>query len=419
MSTKELSGKEYYEAGEACFYRNRKKANGNELSRHIFVNLGAHEQASWVVQAFIESAVLTRVGAAPEGWKEFIEYCASCHGKEINGNRLAIQANSLLAKVSAPASVSDSGDLPEPAIVDPGRFGVAYSLKQMAEYGAKKTSAARHAALEDAAKTADSFTCGTCGMDGKAGNAIRSLIYAAPTQSTQQPDTGYFGSETLATHYVKQPDADKDRLLAALERAAAAEDALRALTDECNNDAIPGWEDRMQACIERANRILAPQATQQPDAGEPPLKRESQWVQWYRENKGVSYYEARNEWERRSAALVPPPQVAPMLEPSGNTGELPQVAQGDEPLTIADFTALIDDYQCAQKDGSANDRANARIALMNAYRSALSRQPSAGDAKAIARLEVAALQLDAVPGMFGFGDDIRSAIAMIQRGKND
>jgi hypothetical protein len=34
----------------------------------------------------------------------------------------------------------------------------------------------RAAALEDAAKVADTFTCGLCGMDGKAGAAIRALI---------------------------------------------------------------------------------------------------------------------------------------------------------------------------------------------------------------------------------------------------
>jgi hypothetical protein len=40
-------------------------------------------------------------------------------------------------------------------------------------------------------------------------------------------------------------------------------------------------------------------------------------------------------------------------------------------LDIAEFGELIDAYQCAQKDGSHDDRAKARIALMNAYRAAL------------------------------------------------
>ncbi|VBB10668.1 hypothetical protein [Burkholderia stabilis] len=41
------------------------------------------------------------------------------------------------------------------------------------------------------------------------------------------------------------------------ERAARAEVALRALADECENDAIAGWEERMQHRIDDAKRILA------------------------------------------------------------------------------------------------------------------------------------------------------------------
>lgn len=54
---------------------------------------------------------------------------------------------------------------------------------------------------------------------------------------------------------------DQDRLLAALERAASAETALRNLVDECDNDSAPGWEDRMRECIDRANRLLAAPAS--------------------------------------------------------------------------------------------------------------------------------------------------------------
>ena len=36
-------------------------------------------------------------------------------------------------------------------------------------------SQSRDAVLEEAAKVADRFTCGACGMDGKAATAIRSL----------------------------------------------------------------------------------------------------------------------------------------------------------------------------------------------------------------------------------------------------
>jgi hypothetical protein len=57
-------------------------------------------------------------------------------------------------------------------------------------------------------------------------------------------------------------DAQRDRLLVALERAAIAESALRALADECGNDATPGWEDRMRACIDNANRLLATRASE-------------------------------------------------------------------------------------------------------------------------------------------------------------
>lgn len=38
---------------------------------------------------------------------------------------------------------------------------------------------------------------------------------------------------------------------------------------------------------------------------------------------------------------------------------------------IAEFVELIDDYQCAQIDGTHDERAKARIALMDAYRTAL------------------------------------------------
>ncbi|WP_372362879.1 hypothetical protein ACCQ10_09290 [Xanthomonas sp. NCPPB 1325] len=53
------------------------------------------------------------------------------------------------------------------------------------------------------------------------------------------------------------PVDGRDRLLAALERAAAAETALRRLVDECENDMTPGWEDRMTEEISRANTLLA------------------------------------------------------------------------------------------------------------------------------------------------------------------
>lgn len=57
----------------------------------------------------------------------------------------------------------------------------------------------------------------------------------------------------------------KDRLLAALERAISAETALRQLIDEAGNDMTPGWEDRLSACIDRGNELLAA-APQPPDS---------------------------------------------------------------------------------------------------------------------------------------------------------
>ncbi|MBN3848682.1 hypothetical protein G3N58_17895 [Paraburkholderia sp. Ac-20342] len=45
--------------------------------------------------------------------------------------------------------------------------------------------------------------------------------------------------------------------------------------------------------------------------------------------------------------------------------------QADAAPDLAEFGELIDTYQCAQKDGTHDERANARIALMNAYRAAI------------------------------------------------
>jgi hypothetical protein len=45
--------------------------------------------------------------------------------------------------------------------------------------------------------------------------------------------------------------------------------------------------------------------------------------------------------------------------------------QADAAPDLAEFGELIDTYQCAQKDGTHDERANARIALMDAYRAAI------------------------------------------------
>ncbi|KVT07670.1 hypothetical protein WT24_18010 [Burkholderia sp. MSMB1078WGS] len=66
----------------------------------------------------------------------------------------------------------------------------------------------------------------------------------------------------------------------------------------------------------------------------------------------------------------PPPESAPI--PANETG-----AEGAD---LADFLELIDNYQCAQKDGTEDERARARIALIDAYRAVLSRSPAMASA---------------------------------------
>lgn len=61
---------------------------------------------------------------------------------------------------------------------------------------------------------------------------------------------------------VGEPERMQDRLLNALERAARAETALRALVDECGNDVTPGWEERMTQCINSASELLAAAPTE-------------------------------------------------------------------------------------------------------------------------------------------------------------
>lgn len=64
-------------------------------------------------------------------------------------------------------------------------------------------------------------------------------------------------SEVVSESAPSAQEAMRDRLLSALERASAAETALRNLVDECDNDKVLGWEARMGACIDRANKLLA------------------------------------------------------------------------------------------------------------------------------------------------------------------
>jgi hypothetical protein len=57
--------------------------------------------------------------------------------------------------------------------------------------------------------------------------------------------------------------------------------------------------------------------------------------------------------------------------PSGEDAANGAMGERGRDVDIADFLELIDAYQCAQKDGTHDERANARIALMNAYRAAI------------------------------------------------
>lgn len=75
--------------------------------------------------------------------------------------------------------------------------------------------------------------------------AVREKMRAARAALAQPDDK----AQAVATQ--------RDRLLSALERAAKAESMLRSLVDECGNDSVEGWEDRMRELIERANIFLS------------------------------------------------------------------------------------------------------------------------------------------------------------------
>lgn len=78
--------------------------------------------------------------------------------------------------------------------------------------------------------------------------------------------------------------------------------------------------------------------------------------------------------------------------------ELPAAAPADEraAFDLAEFCELIDAYQCAQKDGTHDERAKARFALMNAYRAAAS--PAAEEMRDAAIRTVQAMGLIYTPG---------------------
>ncbi len=74
--------------------------------------------------------------------------------------------------------------------------------------------------------------------------------------SSRQPAAAPI-DECDTDHEYRWPSAETPASSPADERAARAEAALRALADECENDATAGWEERMRRCIDDANRVLA------------------------------------------------------------------------------------------------------------------------------------------------------------------
>lgn len=83
---------------------------------------------------------------------------------------------------------------------------------------------------------------------------------------------------------------------------------------------------------------------------------------------------------------------------AGRPGAPATPATADEraAFDLAEFCELIDDYQCAQKDGTHDERAKARFALMNASRAAAS--PAAEEMRDAAMRTVQAMGLVYTPG---------------------
>jgi hypothetical protein len=73
------------------------------------------------------------------------------------------------------------------ALCDYGQWDPYYGI----EMAQAALTAAYPLVMEEAARVADSFTCGECGMDGKAGAAIRALKPAPEAQgATPARDEG-------------------------------------------------------------------------------------------------------------------------------------------------------------------------------------------------------------------------------------
>ncbi|PFH12910.1 hypothetical protein [Burkholderia sp. JKS000303] len=88
----------------------------------------------------------------------------------------------------------------------------------------------------------------------------------------------------------------------------------------------------------------------------------------------VSYAASWTLAHRAMLGAVPTP-------PSANAAAAP--ADERAAFGLADFCELIDAYQCAQKDGTHDERAKARIALMDAYRAAASQPAAAAGQEAV------------------------------------
>jgi hypothetical protein len=72
-------------------------------------------------------------------------------------------------------------------------------------------------------------------------------------------------------------------------------------------------------------------------------------------------------------------RAAAHAQPIGEDAANGAIGERGRDVDIADFLELIDAYQCAQKDGTHDERAQARIALMNAYRAALTAEKVAAE----------------------------------------
>ncbi|MBY4730780.1 hypothetical protein K6V90_09570 [Cupriavidus pauculus] len=89
---------------------------------------------------------------------------------------------------------------------------------------------------------------------------------------------------------------------------------------------------------------------------------------WHAPDGSLHYGDGEQDIPQAAIQHIPHAHKAPFDTVIASVDAPAPAAQADDDL--AAFAELIDDYQCAQKDGSVDDRAQARIALLNAYRDA-------------------------------------------------